>query len=106
MWARSLSQVTLILPRSELLLEPVDHVLEGVVVLVMEEVASRLDFDELFYHFSARQVDQDHVLRILVQDRESVRDLVLVLCLLSFHYLLDFLQILALLELRVLDHFT
>ena len=54
------------------MLEPVYHVLEGVVVLVMEEVTSRLYFDEFFYELFLWDVSKDDVLRVLVQDCELV----------------------------------
>lgn len=48
----SLSEIALVVSGSELLLEPVDLVLEWVVILMMEEVASWLDLDEFFHHLS------------------------------------------------------
>ena len=68
----SLPEVPLVLPCPELLLEPVDHVLEGVVVLVVEEVAPWLDLDELLHQLSLWNVGQDDVLRIFVEDCELV----------------------------------
>jgi hypothetical protein len=62
----------LVISGSELLLEPVDHVLEGVVVLVMEKVTSWLHFDEFTYQVLLWDVSHDHVLRILVRYGKSV----------------------------------
>jgi len=48
------------------LLEPVDHVLERVVVLVVEEVASWLHFDELTDQVFLWNVAHDDILGILL----------------------------------------
>lgn len=52
----SLSNVSLVILGPKLLLEPVDHVLEWIVVLVVEEVSSRFNLDELFYELLFRNV--------------------------------------------------
>lgn len=71
----SLSDVALVFSVSELLLEPVDHVLERIVVLVVEEVASWLDLNELSNHILLWNISQYNILWILVEDGKSVRDL-------------------------------
>lgn len=80
-----LSEVPLIVLGPELLLEPVDHVLEWVMVLVMEEEALRFDLYELLYHLDLGDVAQDHVLRILLKDCEPVWDTGIVLLLLLLY---------------------
>ena len=90
-----LPEIPLVLSCPELLLEPVDHVLEGVVVLVVEEVASGLDLDELPHQLFLRDVGHDDVLRILVEDCELVGDARGVLLLLLLDCMLKLLQVLA-----------
>lgn len=45
--------------------KPVDKVVEGEMVLVMEEIASRLNLDELSIHLVFSNVTKNDVLRIL-----------------------------------------
>lgn len=97
-----LSDVPLVVTASEFLLEPIDHVLEWVVVLVMEEVASGLDLDELSDELFLWNVSHDHILWVLVQYRESVWDSGCIFSLLSFQSLLELIEIRGLQELGVL----
>lgn len=101
-----LSEIPLVLSSPELLLEPIDHVLERVVVLMVEEVATWLHLDELLHELLLRNVGQDDVLRVLVEDCELVRDARGILLLLLLECLLELIKILTSQELRVLGDFS
>lgn len=95
----------MVVTRAELLLEPVDHVLEGVVILVMEEVASRFDLDELLDHLFLWDVAKNYVLRVLVEDGKPVRDPGVVFSLLLLDSQFKLIIALALQELRMIGDF-
>jgi len=90
-----LAKVALVLTASELLLKPVDHVLEGVVELVVEEEATRFDLDELFDDFFLGNVGDDDELRVLFKDSKAVRDLGVVFLLLVLNHLLEIFETLT-----------
>jgi hypothetical protein len=70
----SLPYVLLVCGSSKLLFEPVNEVLEGEVVLVVEEVASGLYFYILLHHLVLRNVSKDYILWVLFKDSELVWD--------------------------------
>lgn len=88
------------------MLEPIDHVLERIVVLVVEEITSWLDLDELFDQVLLGNVGQDHVLGVLVQDGEAIRDSGVVFTFLNLERSLDFIEVCALDELGMLNDFS
>jgi hypothetical protein len=90
-----LPEIPLVLATPKLLLEPIDHVLEGIVVLVVEEVASWFHLDELLYELLLGNVGQDNVLWILVEDCELVWDARGIFLLLLLECLLELIKILA-----------
>lgn len=55
-------------------LEPINQVHERIMIILVEVVASGLDLDVLFDQLIFRQVAEDHVLRVLVENTELVRD--------------------------------
>ena len=88
------------------MLEPVDHVLEWVVILVMEEVASRFDLDELLDHLFLWDVTKDHILRVLVQNGEPVWNPGVILGLFLLDSQLELIVTLALQELWMVSDFS
>ena len=76
------------------------------MVLLMEEVATRLDLDELFHKLFLWDVSKDNILRVLVEDCELVRDTRWILFFLSLNALLEFLLVADLDELGMLKNLS
>ena len=76
------------------------------MILMMEEIATRLDFDELFNHLFLRNVAHNDILRVLLNHSESVWNSRVILCFLSFESFLEVIKILASHELWMLNDFS
>jgi hypothetical protein len=88
------------------LLKPVDKVLEWILVLVVEEVTSWLDLDELFHDVLLWNVRKDDILRVLRKHGESVWNTSVVLILLNFKNLLELVKLFNIEEFRMLSHLS
>lgn len=106
LWRSCFSHISLVISLSEFLLEPVYHILERIMVLMMEEVTSRFHFYELLHKLLLWHVCKDNVLRVLVEDCELVRDARSILLFFLFNSLLEFINILAPKELWMLSDFS
>ena len=73
---------------------------------MMEEIASRLDLDELFDHLFLWNVTHDDILRVLFDDCESVWYSGVIFCLLSFDCLLELINVLTSHELWMLHYLS
>ena len=102
----SFTKESLVLLSSELLLEPVNHVLERIVVLLVEEVASWLHFYKLFHQFFLGHVSKDNILRVLVENSELVRNSGCIFLLFSLNALFELLDIVGLDELWMLENLS
>lgn len=98
--------MSLVLAGAPVVLEPVDQVLERSVALVVEVEAFRPDFDELFDNFLTRNVRKHDVLRVLRQNRETVRNALRLLFLLFSHSFLELFISLSVQKLGVAGHFA
>ena len=67
-WLRrlSLSDISLVVFRPEFLLKPINHILEWIMILVVEEVTSWLNFDKFSDQLFLGNVAHNHVLWILL----------------------------------------
>lgn len=74
LWRLGLLDKPLIHLSIELFLKPINHVLERVMVLMVEEVASWFYFDELTYHniVFLRNISHDDILRVLFRNSKPI----------------------------------